>query len=147
MRIRNALQLRGEQGSTAVELVLIAPLFLILVLALFAFGRVGFAELSVKSAAGAAAREASLSSTSSDAQQGAHAMAESSLDGGGVHCASLQVSIDSSGIDVPVGVVGTVSATVTCTIDLSDISLPYVPGTRVITATEKSPIDPYKERK
>ena len=146
MKIWIRRMMQREQGSTATEIVLVAPPFLILVLALVAFGRIGMTELSVKSSAGAAAREASLSSTSEAAQLNARNMAEASLANAGVNCTSLSVTIDSSGINAPLGVVGTVSATVTCTLDLSDIALPGIPGTRVVTVTEQSPVDPYKER-
>lgn len=143
-RIRRLL--RREEGSTAAEFVLFAPFILAFVLVVIAFGRIALTELSIKSATGAAAREASLSSTSEEAQIGAREMAEAALANAGVSCTSLTVVIDSSGINAPLGVVGTVSATVTCTLDLSDIALPGLPGTRVVTVTERSPVDPYKER-
>lgn len=143
-RIRRLL--RREEGSTAAEFVLFAPFILAFVLVVIAFGRIALTELSIKSATGAAAREASLSSTSEQAQIGAREMAETALANAGVSCTSLTVVIDSSGINAPLGVVGTVSATVTCTLDLSDIALPGLPGTRVVTVTERSPVDPYKER-
>lgn len=143
-RLRHLL--RREEGSTAAEFVLFAPFILAFVLVVIAFGRIALTELSIKSATGAAAREASLSSTSEQAQIGAREMAEAALANAGVNCTSLTVVIDSSGINAPLGVVGTVSATVTCTLDLSDIALPGLPGTRVVTVTERSPVDPYKER-
>lgn len=143
-RLRHLL--RREEGSTAAEFVLFAPFILAFVLVVIAFGRIALTELSIKSATGAAAREASLSSTSEQAQIGAREMAEAALANAGVSCTSLTVVIDSSGINAPLGVVGTVSATVTCTLDLSDIALPGLPGTRVVTVTERSPVDPYKER-
>lgn len=143
-RIRRLLG--REEGSTAAEFVLFAPFILAFVLVVIAFGRIALTELSIKSATGAAAREASLSSTSEQAQIGAREMAEAALANAGVSCTSLTVVIDSSGINAPLGVVGTVSATVTCTLDLSDIALPGLPGTRVVTVTERSPVDPYKER-
>jgi hypothetical protein len=36
---------------------------------------------------------------------------------------------------------------VTCTVNLSDLSIPGVPGARTITATASSPVDAYRERR
>ena len=38
------------------------------------------------------------------------------------------------------------TATVACVVNLADLSLPGVPGTRTVTATATSPIDTYRER-
>lgn len=100
-RIRRLL--RREEGSTAAEFVLFAPFILAFVLVVIAFGRIALTELSIKSATGAAAREASLSSTSEQAQIGAREMAETALANAGVSCTSLTVVIDSSGINAPLG--------------------------------------------
>jgi Flp pilus assembly protein TadG len=144
--ILRRLRAENETGSSSVEMVILAPVFVFLILLAVAFGRTGMAELSVQSAAVAAAREASLASTSTGAQTNAQAMAQVALANAGVDCASLSVTIDSSGINAPLGTVGTVSASVTCALDLSDITVPGIPGTRVITSTQASPVDPFKER-
>jgi hypothetical protein len=39
-----------------------------------------------------------------------------------------------------------VSATVTCTVSLSDLLVPGLPGSRTLTATFTSPLDPFRER-
>ena len=39
-----------------------------------------------------------------------------------------------------------VTATVTCVVNLSDVAVPGLPGTRTITATMSSPLDTYRER-
>ena len=146
MNLRRLLR-HHEEGSAAVEMILFAMTLLSVILLAVSAGRISSAELSVKSAGGAAAREASLSNTSEQAQVAAREMAHTALRNSGINCISLDVSIDSSGLNVPIGVVGTVSATLTCTLNLSDIALPGLPGTRVITVTESSPVDPYKERR
>jgi hypothetical protein len=45
-----------------------------------------------------------------------------------------------------VGETATVSVTVHCRLDLSDLSVPGVPGSRLIEATMTSPIDTWRER-
>ena len=59
---------------------------------------------------------------------------------------STQVDLDTSAFSNPVGAAGTVAATVTCTVDLTDLVAPGVPGTRVVTSTVTSPLDTYRER-
>ena len=51
-----------------------------------------------------------------------------------------------TGFATPVGTPATVSATVTCVVELSDLALPGVPGTRTVTVTVTSPLDTYRER-
>jgi len=45
-----------------------------------------------------------------------------------------------------VGTPAKISATVTCDVNLSDLFLPGVPGSKAITATMSSPLDTYRER-
>jgi hypothetical protein len=45
-----------------------------------------------------------------------------------------------------VGTPASVTATVTCVVNLSDVAIPGLPGTRTITATMSSPLDTYRER-
>ena len=40
-----------------------------------------------------------------------------------------------------------VTATVTCKVDVADLAIPGLPGTRTITATASSPVDAYRERR
>jgi hypothetical protein len=63
-----------------------------------------------------------------------------------VRCSSQWVDIDTGGLAAPVGTPAKVTATVTCIADLSDLSMPGLPGSRTITATMSSPIDTYRER-
>ena len=63
-----------------------------------------------------------------------------------MRCDSQRVDVDTRGFGAPVGTPAKVTATVTCIADLSDISIPGLPGTRTITATMSSPIDTYRER-
>ena len=137
----------SEGGSMSAELVLLAPFMLGVALFVIACGRIGLADISVQTAANAAARDASLSRTSSSAQANATISARDSITVSGLKCSPLAIEINGAGIDVPIGQVGTVSVTVTCALDLANIALPGLPGTKVITSTATSPVDPYRERK
>lgn len=149
MKLRNALHRllrRREDGSMSVELVMLAPIMVLVILLLVAAGRIALASNAAEAAANAAAREASLSRTTSQAQQNANQAAQTSMAQSGYACITLEVLIDDSGLNVPLGQVGTVSGTITCTLNLSDIALPGLPGSWTIERTALSPVDAYRER-
>lgn len=135
-----------ERGSAAVELVLIAPALVLIVLLLVAGGRLAMAGTAVESAAAAAARDASLAESPAEARELAAVTAEVSLENSGVRCAVLTVTIEAGDLDAALGVRGSTSASVHCTVDLADVALPGLGGQRTLMATATSPIDPYRER-
>jgi Flp pilus assembly protein TadG len=135
-----------EQGSLSAELVLLAPAMLAFALFLIACGRISLATITVQDAANAAARNASLSRTVGAATANATTGANNSVNLAGLDCINLQISVDPSGITAPLGTIGNVATTITCTLNLSDIALPGLPGTYTITATGTSPVDPFRER-
>ncbi|MFF1917057.1 TadE/TadG family type IV pilus assembly protein [Streptomyces sp. NPDC058239] len=148
MRIRAwwSRSIRRDEGSAAVEAaIVLPPLIMFLCLAL-AGGRIVTSGAKIDSAAEDAAREASIHRTAASAQSAAQAAAAESLDDQGIKCASTSVSISTGGLSVPVGQVGTVTATVTCTVNLSDLLLPGVPGARTLTSTAMSVVDQYRQR-
>ena len=55
-------------------------------------------------------------------------------------------AVDAAGVARALGEVGTVSVKVTCAVELSDISLPGVPGTVSVSATRDAPVDPLRGR-
>ena len=140
-------RLRGEQrGSMAVELVVLTPALILIILLLVAGGRLALAGNQAQAAAVAAAREASLSRTATQAQTAATAAAQQAMAQAGYQCTNLQVLINDAGLNVPLGEVGTVTATITCVLNMSDIALPGLPGTKTLTAAAQSPVDAYRER-
>jgi len=143
--LRRLLRTR-EDGSMSIELVALAPVLALLILFLIAVGRISLAGDAAQAAANAAAREASLSRTTAAAQQDANAAAQASMSQSGYACNSLTVNIDDSGLNVPLGQVGSVSSTITCTLNLSDIALPGLPGVWTIERDASSPVDAYRER-
>lgn len=129
-----------DRGSASLELVLITPALLALLLFVVLAGRVAEARGDVDRAARDAARAASLARSSMGAGADGEAAARATLAEGGVSCARLDVSIDTANF-VPGG---SVAATVTCTVDLRDLSLLGVPGSRTLTAEFSHPVDTYR---
>jgi Flp pilus assembly protein TadG len=135
-----------ERGSATIEAVIGVPAFLLFVLLIMAAGRIALARQAVEASAAEAARSASISRTQHQAKTDGASGAAISLRNQGVRCTSQRVDIDASGFVAPVGTPARVTATVTCVADLSDLSIPGLPGRRTITATMSSPIDTYRER-
>jgi len=134
-----------ERGSAAIELVLLVPALMLLLLFAVAGGRVAIAQGSVQQAAADAARAASIARTAGSAQTSAVAAARATLANQGLTCASMTVSLDTAGFSRPVGTPASVAATVTCTVELSELALPGLPD-RVVSATVTSPLDVFRGR-
>ena len=86
-----------ERGSAAIELVLLVPALMLLLLFAVAGGRVAIAHGSVQQAAADAARAASIARTAGAAQTTAVAAARATLANQGLTCASMTVTLDTSG--------------------------------------------------
>lgn len=136
----------ADRGSYALETAVLAPVLIAILLLMVAFGRVTDAEGSVDAAAHAAARAASLERDATTAQSAAQEAVTRSLDGDGVTCQASSVAVDTSGFATDVGEAATVTATIECTANLSDIGLPGLPGAKTITSSWTSPIDTYRAR-
>lgn len=137
---------RDERGSAALEAAVGVPAFVLFVGLIIFGGRTATTHAAVESAAAEAARTASIARTATQARQEARAAAESSLANQDISCLTVDVSVDVSDFATTVGQAGTVSATVECLLDLGDVSVPGVRGSRLITATSSSPLDTWRER-
>lgn len=144
-RIRRRV-LTDERGSNAAEIVIIAPIVVMLILVLVTAGRTASADNATQSAAFAAARAASLSRDTATAATAAQDAAQRAMDHSGINCLTLTVDLNASGLNTPLGTTGIVTASVHCTVNLSDISLPGIPGSRTMSSTATSPVDAYRER-
>lgn len=140
------MTMREELGSASVEAAVGLPAFVLFVGLIIFGGRTATTHQAVESAAADAARSASIARTITAAQKDAHEAAQASLTNQQIHCLSVDVSVDTSDFSKPVGEPGTVAVTVQCRLDLSDLSVPGVPGSRVIKATMSSPLDTWRER-
>ena len=135
-----------ERGSAVIEAVIAIPAFVLFVVVIIAAGRVAMAHQSVEAAAAESARSASLARTPGEAQARATAAGAQTLVNQGLQCVSTTVSVDTSGFGVPVGSPAQVSATVTCAVDLGDLTMTGLPGTITVDATVGSPLDTYRGR-
>lgn len=132
-----------EAGSASLELVIWAPVILLLLAVLVLAGRVQVAASAVEHAAFSAARDASLSRSPAQARAAATAAAARELTGQGLDCTDMNVQVDTSGFAAPIGTPATVTMSLTCTLSFASLA---VPGTRTITATATSPIDQWRAR-
>ena len=119
----------------------------VLIVGLIIFGgRNATTHQSVETAAADAARAASIERSATVAKNKAIAAATTSLSNQGIGCLDIDVSVDTSQFSRTVGETAAVTVTVECRLDLSDLSVPGVPGSRLIKATMSSPIDTWRER-
>lgn len=137
---------RDERGSAAVEAVIGVPAFALFVGLIIFGGRTAMTHGAVESATADGARTASIARTSQEARSGAEEAARASLANQDIDCITVQVSIDSSDFAKPVGTPGSVQVTVSCRLNLGDLAVPGVPGSRTVTATVTSPLDSFRER-
>lgn len=139
-------KLRDDRGFGPVETAITVPVLFLVLMLLVAAARVASANLDVDSAADAAARAASIERSGATAGGAARTAADSTMNTRGRDCSALEVSPDTSGFNTAPGERASVSVTVTCTVPLSDLSLPGAPGSKTITATSTSPIDRFRGR-
>jgi Flp pilus assembly protein TadG len=138
-RVRGGDRERG--GFAALELAILTPFVIVLLLLIVAFGRVARAREMVDQAAQAAARAGSLSSSPAAARDAAEEAARAALADGGLSCASMTVSLDTSQFRAG----GQVVADVSCSADLSALALSGAPGSATLRAQSTSPIDAYRQ--
>jgi len=136
----------GERGSTTLELVVWAPGLLLLIALLTVAARVNSANAAVEQAAVDAARTASSARSAAGAQDLARASAQTTLAAQGLACTTTTVELDTSGFSTRPGQSATVTATVSCPVRLSDLSVPGLPGTRTVSHTATSSLDTFRER-
>lgn len=139
-------RVRDERGSAAIEAAIGLPAFLLFVGLIIAGGRLAVAHQALQTVAADAARAASIARDATVADSSARREATTSMSNQDLRCRSTQVSVDTSGFRVPTGQPANVTVTLTCRVDLADLSVPGVPGSRLIRTTMSSPIDTWRER-
>ncbi|MDN5751207.1 MAG: pilus assembly protein TadE [Pseudonocardia sp.] len=113
---------------------------MLLVLVAVVAHRVVDARLRLDSAAHQAARAASIERSAAGAERAAGDLAASALGPAGPGCADLAVTTDSSGFRAG----GTVTVTVSCSVDLTGGLVLGVPGRAVVSATATEPVDTFR---
>ena len=145
MTARSRRRWPGEEGSAALELVILAPVLLALLGLVIAAGRTSIAQGSVDAAARDAARQASIALTPAPASLAGELSARAALRRDGLDC-SPAVIVDTGQFSIPPGRPAAVTATVTCAVSLASLTLPGLPGTARLRATFTSPLDIYRSR-
>ena len=138
--------LRNQRGAAAVELTLLLPALLLMLGLLVAGGRLWFARTTVNEAAQTAARAASLARSTYAATAVGREAGAQSLETAGLRCRSTSVSINTAAFGVPAGTPSTVTSTITCNVDFSDVMLPGWPGSMEITGRGSAALDTYRSR-
>lgn len=136
---------READGSAALELVILATILLGLLGLVIAVGRTSLAQDSVDAAARDAARQASIALNPGAAESAGSASATAALRQDGLDCRPT-VSVNTMGFLAPPGQPAMVWATVTCTVPLSGLALPGLPGSLTMRARFGSPLDLYRSR-
>ncbi|MEW6473546.1 MAG: TadE/TadG family type IV pilus assembly protein [Actinomycetota bacterium] len=132
---------RGQRGSASTELALLTPALVAVLLLMVAFGRMARGRADVDSAARDAARAASLARSPDGAQVLAEQAAAATLTTEGLSCRHFQVVVDLA--DFRPG--GLVAADVSCAVDLADLTLLRLPGSKMLTARSVSVVDRFRE--
>ena len=121
-------------------MVLVTPVLLMMVVFVVFLGRLGQARNDVDRAARDAARAASMARAVEGAEAAGREAAHATLGSGGVSCRQMDVFVDTAAF----GAGGTVSAVVSCTVDLSDASGLAVPGSTTLRGSFREPVDSYR---
>jgi Flp pilus assembly protein TadG len=131
---------RPDQGTTSVELVLVAPVFLAALLLVVGFGRIVEAEGRVQGAARDAARAASVARSAASASEAARRAAAVNLEQRGVSCTAFEVLVDTTNFRPG----GQVRVSVACTADLSGLGLSGLPGSKTLRSEATAPLEQYR---
>lgn len=134
---------RDDHGSSSLEAALVLPLVMMLIAFAVAAGRIALARNAVSSAAAGAARAASIERGSSAAQRAGHQVAANSLRD--LNC--TPTTTISGNFNAPAGTPATARATVVCTVRLSDLVFPGLPGSKTFNESHESVIDTFRGRR
>jgi hypothetical protein len=129
---------RGDRGNGALDLTVMGMCFFVPVVLLLIFaGRVNAGHAAVESAARHAARTMSIARNAAAAEGVAKSDAAATVREGSAMCLSMSFSAQVDETQV--------SVTVSCQVDLSEVALLPVPGTRTASATAVEVIDRHRE--
>ena len=127
-----------EEGSAAVELVVVTPMLILVVLFTVGLGRVTEAQMLAQTAAGSAARAASMARSPDQAIAAAHAAVDANSS---VSCPNPNVTVDISAFRPG----GTVAVRVECRPKLADLTGVGFPGKMLISERMVSGIDTWRQ--
>ncbi|GAA0617297.1 pilus assembly protein [Kribbella sandramycini] len=133
-------QFRGERGTMALEMVILAPILLILFMFLLACGRYFQTSSLLESAARDGARAASQSRSLPEAQGRLDDAVSRTMDQSIKSCKATAAGTVTSALTAG----APLSVEVTCTIDYRDLNLLGIGGDTTITKRFSSSVDPYR---
>ncbi|MCL2784433.1 MAG: hypothetical protein FWD55_03150 [Propionibacteriaceae bacterium] len=134
------------QGSISIEAVLIIPALLLFLALLLAIGRTAVVRADLHAAVVTGTRFAAMETSSSRGEAAAIQAIEDHLAREGVRCITVNLTVNTSALDLPPGQAGAVSATATCVVSLADLMAPGLPGSIRISTSFTTSIDPYINR-
>ncbi|GAA1673759.1 hypothetical protein GCM10009765_23900 [Fodinicola feengrottensis] len=135
-------RLRAEDGSTEVELPILASVFLALLMMVVFCGRGVATQLRLTAAAGNASRAASLARTPATARIQAEVVAETSLRDQGIRCQNSHIDVDLTQFNPG----GTVTVIFECDVPFQDLAILGVPAAIPLTGRGSSPVDQWRSR-
>lgn len=145
--MRGGTVVSGDRGTSTLELVIWAPILLLIVSVIIYAGRVAQARQTVEAAAGEAARAATAVPSRWQAEPAARSAATAALTSAGMKCSSVFVSVDTSDWNTTApGQPGAATAQVRCQVVLADLFVPGMPGSLTATGTGRSVLDTYRSR-
>jgi Flp pilus assembly protein TadG len=127
-----------ERGSVVLEVVLLAPVLILILAAVMGGARVTLAHQRVDAAAAQAARAASTASSPTAAATMARSAARAAASTGGLDCTSMKVAVDVTAFHPG----GMVTVRVSCSADLGS-GVPGLSGHRTISGSRSEIIDTY----
>lgn len=142
---------RDDRGTASLELVIVAPFLLALMMLIIAFGRYAQTENLVDQAARDGARSATAQNVRGEVPAVVNAVVEESMEDAPASCRDSAVAappvLSKTAFDIPDAnnelAIDTVTVTVTCTLDLSDLAALPLKSVE-ITRTFTSPLDRYR---
>lgn len=134
--------MRRQRGSATVELLVLVPVVIVFASFVVALGRYEVVRAEVAGAARAGAEAAAEAPTPSAAVAAARQAAPAAVDAASAVCRNVAVSTDIEAFEPG----GSVVVTVRCTVPLSDLAVPGLPGSASTTSTVRAPIDTYRNQ-
>lgn len=131
----------NERGSASAELVICAPVLLLLAVVALVIGRLVLEQSQVVDIARSAAEAASIWPTAAQADEAAVLTASYELIHDGLRCIAPVVSVDTG--DLVPG--GEVRVDITCVVALASVSVPGLPGQVTLHESAVAPIEVYRE--
>ena len=131
----------ADAGTTTIELVILAPIILVLLCFIVGLGRIADTRGQLTGAVRDAARAASLAPTPTAAQSAAAQTARADLADAGIDCEGMTVSVNTAAFRPG----GQVSVRLACTTDLSGLVVTGLPGHTTLHAAAVVPLDRYAQ--